>query len=72
MAVDLIPLSQLPNRYDIARSNLYNRLKDLKIEPIKQALNAVLFILTEKFKKSDIYRLLRWQLDMMDLISSNT
>ncbi|MDJ0902781.1 MAG: hypothetical protein QNJ55_28665 [Xenococcus sp. MO_188.B8] len=40
MAVDLIPLSQLPSRYDIARSNLYNRLKDLKIEPIKQGRKA--------------------------------
>ncbi len=29
MEVDLIPLSQLPSRYGIARSNLYNRLKDL-------------------------------------------
>ena len=32
MEIDLIPLSQLPSRYGIARSNLYNRLKDLKIE----------------------------------------
>ncbi len=40
MAVDLIPLSQLPNRYGIARSNLYNRLKDLKIEPTKQGRKA--------------------------------
>ena len=40
MAVDLIPLSQLPSRYGIARSNLYNRLKDLKIEPIKQGRKA--------------------------------
>ena len=40
MAVDLIPLSQLPSRYDIARSNLYNRLKDLKIEPTKQGRKA--------------------------------
>ncbi len=38
--VDLIPLSQLPNRYGIARSNLYNRLKDLKIESIKQGRKA--------------------------------
>ena len=40
MAVDLIPLSQLPSRYGIARSNLYNRLKDLKIEPTKQGRKA--------------------------------
>ena len=40
MAVDLIPLSQLPSRYEIARSNLYNRLKDLKIEPTKQGRKA--------------------------------
>ncbi|GAB4242490.1 MAG: hypothetical protein Kow0049_31790 [Stanieria sp.] len=40
MEVDLIPLSQLPSRYGIARSNLYNRLKDLQIEPIKQGRKA--------------------------------
>jgi hypothetical protein len=40
MEVDLIPLSQLPSRYGIARSNLYNRLKDLQIEPIKQGKKA--------------------------------
>ena len=40
MEVDLIPLSQLPSRYGIARSNLYNRLKDLKIDPVKQGRKA--------------------------------
>ena len=40
MSVDLIPLSQLPSRYGIARSNLYSRLKDLKIESIKQGRKA--------------------------------
>ncbi|MBE9170230.1 hypothetical protein IQ238_22835 [Pleurocapsales cyanobacterium LEGE 06147] len=40
MEIDLIPLSQLPSRYGIARSNLYNRLKDLQIEPIKQGKKA--------------------------------
>lgn len=40
MEIDLIPLSQLPSRYSIARSNLYNRLKDLQIEPIKQGKKA--------------------------------
>ncbi|ACK74150.1 conserved hypothetical protein (plasmid) [Gloeothece citriformis PCC 7424] len=38
--VDQIPLSTLPSRYDIARSALYTRLKDLKIEPIKQGKKA--------------------------------
>ncbi len=38
--IDLIPLSQLPSRYGIARSNLYNRLKDLKIESLKQGRKA--------------------------------
>lgn len=40
MEIDLIALSQLPSRYGIARSNLYNRLKDLQIEPIKQGRKA--------------------------------
>ncbi len=40
MEVDLIPLSQLPSRSGIARSNLYNRLKDLKIKPVKQGRKA--------------------------------
>ncbi len=40
MSLDLIPLSQLPSRYGIARSNLYNRLKDLKIESVKQGRKA--------------------------------
>jgi hypothetical protein len=35
-----LPLSQLPSHYSIARSNLYNRLKDLKIESIKQGKKA--------------------------------
>ena len=53
----------------------YNRLIEAAYHAklsIPKALNAVLFILTEKFKKSDIYRLLRWQLDLMDLIEKNT
>lgn len=40
MEVDLVPLSQLPSRYGIARSNLYNRLKDLKIESVKKGRKA--------------------------------
>lgn len=36
MQIDLIPISQLPSRYGIARSALYTRLKDLQIEPIKE------------------------------------
>ncbi len=51
MAVDLIPLSQLPSRYDIARSNLYNRLKDLKIEPTKQGRKA--FVTEKELKLLD-------------------
>ena len=38
--IDRIPLSQLPNRYGIARSALYTRLKDLHIEPIKEGKKA--------------------------------
>ena len=38
--IDRIPLSQLPNRYGIARSALYTRLKDLQIEPIKEGKKA--------------------------------
>ncbi|MDJ0596090.1 MAG: hypothetical protein QNJ72_39935 [Pleurocapsa sp. MO_226.B13] len=40
MEIDLIPLAQLPSRYGIARSNLYTRLKDLKIESVKQGRKA--------------------------------
>jgi hypothetical protein len=40
MEIDLVPVTQLPSRYGIARSNLYNRLKDLKIETIKQGKKA--------------------------------
>lgn len=40
MTIDLVPLSQLPSRYGIARSNLYNRIKDLKIESVKQGRKA--------------------------------
>jgi predicted DNA-binding transcriptional regulator AlpA len=40
MEIDLIPLAQLPSRYGIARSNVYNRLKDLKIETTKQGKKA--------------------------------
>jgi hypothetical protein len=32
MEIDLVPITQLPSRYGIARSNLYTRLKDLGIE----------------------------------------
>jgi DNA-binding transcriptional regulator YhcF (GntR family) len=51
MEVDLIPLSQLPSRYGIARSNLYNRLKDLKIESTKQGRKA--FITAEQLHLLD-------------------
>ena len=40
MTIDLVPLSQLPSRYGIARSNLYNRVKDLKVEKVKQGRKA--------------------------------
>ena len=40
MEVDRVPVSQLPSRYGIARSALYTRLKDLKIEPHKQGKKA--------------------------------
>ena len=44
MTVDLIPLSQLSSRYGIARSNLYTRLKDLKIESVKQGRKAFITV----------------------------
>jgi DNA-binding Lrp family transcriptional regulator len=40
MTIDLVPLTQLPSRYGIARSNLYNRIKDLKLESVKQGRKA--------------------------------
>ena len=40
MEIDRIPLSQLPDRYNIARSALYTRLKDLQIEPTKEGRKA--------------------------------
>lgn len=40
MTIDLVPLTQLPTRYGIARSNLYNRIKELKIETVKQGRKA--------------------------------
>ena len=40
MSIDLVPLTQLPSRYGIARSNLYHRLKELKIESVKQGRKA--------------------------------
>ena len=40
MTIDLVPLSQLPSRYGIARSNLYNRIKDLKVKTVKQGRKA--------------------------------
>jgi hypothetical protein len=40
MEIDRVRVSQLPSRYSIARSALYTRLKDLKIEPEKQGKKA--------------------------------
>lgn len=42
MEIDRVPLNQLPSRYGIARSALYTRLKDLKIEPGKDGKRAYL------------------------------
>ena len=39
---------------------------------IPETLDAVLHILTHAIKKDDILRLLRWQLDMMDLTESSS
>ncbi len=38
--LDLIPVADLPNRYGVVRSNIYNRLSALKIEPEKQGNKA--------------------------------
>ena len=43
MEIDRVPLTQLPSRYGIARSALYTRLKDLKIEPAKEGKRAYVF-----------------------------
>lgn len=42
MELDRVPLNQLPSRYGIARSALYTRLKDLKIEAEKEGKRAYL------------------------------
>ena len=39
-SIDLVPITQLPSRYGIARSNVYNRIKDLGIETVKQGRKA--------------------------------
>ena len=51
MTIDLVPLSQLPSKYGIARSNLYNRIKDLKIESVKQGRKA--FVTAEQLELLD-------------------
>ncbi|WP_253274179.1 hypothetical protein [Myxosarcina sp. GI1] len=51
MTIDRVPLSQLPSRYDIARSNLYNRIKDLGIETVKQGRKA--FVTAEDLELLD-------------------
>lgn len=51
MTIDLIPLSQLPSRYGIARSNLYTRLKELKIETVKKGRKA--FVNAEQLELLD-------------------
>lgn len=40
--VDRIPLKNVPQRYDIARSLLYTRMKDLNIKPEKDSKQAYL------------------------------
>jgi hypothetical protein len=40
MEIVRVPISQLPSRYDIARSAIYTRLKDLRIEPSKEGKKA--------------------------------
>ncbi len=51
MTIDLVPLSQLPSRYGIARSNLYTRIKELKIESVKQGRKA--FVTAEQLELLD-------------------
>lgn len=51
MEIDRVPVSQLPSRYSIARSALYTRLKDLKIEPEKQGKKA--FVNANQLKQLD-------------------
>jgi hypothetical protein len=51
MTIDLVPLTQLPSRYGIARSNLYNRIKDLKLESVKQGRKA--FVNAEQLQLLD-------------------
>ncbi len=38
--LDLIPVANLSDRYGVVRSNIYNRLSALKIEPEKQGNKA--------------------------------
>jgi DNA-binding transcriptional regulator YhcF (GntR family) len=51
MEIDLVPITQLPSRYGIARSNLYTRLKDLGIEPERQGKKA--FVNAEQLQLLD-------------------
>jgi hypothetical protein len=51
MEIDRIPITQLPSRYGIARSNLYTRLKDLGIEPEKMGKKA--FVNAEQLRLLD-------------------
>lgn len=51
MEIDRVPITQLPSRYGIARSNLYTRLKDLGIEPEKQGKKA--FVNAEQLQLLD-------------------
>ena len=54
MEIDLIPVSQLPSRYGIARSAVYTRLKDLQIEPVKEGRKAFVNTRCGKKKRGEI------------------
>ncbi|UBF27468.1 hypothetical protein K9N68_05850 [Kovacikia minuta CCNUW1] len=49
--LDLIPVSSLSDRYGVARSNIYNRLSGLDIEPEKQGGKA--YINADQLKQMD-------------------
>ena len=54
-------------------SEIYNKLLKVAYHAklsIPEALDAVLFVLTNAIKKADILRLMRWILDMVDLAES--
>ncbi|PSB26222.1 hypothetical protein [Stenomitos frigidus] len=40
--LDSFPVAQLTDRYNVARSNIYNRLQGLSIQPEKQGSKSVI------------------------------